>query len=178
MSVVAQNIKVTLEFHAQPKALHAPFATDHVSENEKIITIPDIFAGERRDVLVELAVPLESMDQCSDRLLLLEAVAQYKDLRSGGLVQTPSAPMQVEAVQDPQPEQEPDEDVCVQRERVQVTQALKEAIEQSNGGNFTSAKDILTKAEQQLKGNRSAASAPLVQQLREAQSQMKNRSQY
>lgn len=121
-----------------------------------------------------------SMQQCSDTLVLLEAAAQYKDLRSGGTVQTPSVPMQIEAVQEPQPEQEPDEDVCVQRERVQVKQALKEAMEQGNSGNFSSAQDILTEAEQQLRpvGKRSAASAALGQQLREAHSQIENRSQY
>merc|ERR1711879_77662 len=147
---------------------------------ETTVTIPDVFAGERRDVLVELAVPVENMQQYSDKLVLLEAAAQYKDLRCGGTVQTPLAPMQVEPAQEPQPEQEPDEDVCVQRERVQVKQALKDAMAQGNNGNFSSAQDILTEAEQQLRpaGKRSAASIALGQQLREAQSQMENRLQY
>jgi len=180
LSVVAQDIKLTLKFHVQLEALHTPFVTDHVSDTERTVTIPDVFAGERRDLLIELAVPMESMQQCSDTLVLLEAAAQYKDLRSGGTVQSPSAPMQIEAVQEPQPEQEPDEDVCLQRERVQVKQALKEAMEQGNSGNFSSAQDILTEAEQQLRpvGKRSAASVALGQQLREAHSQIENRSQY
>jgi len=180
LSVVAQDIKVSLKFHVQLKALHTPFVTNHVSDTETTVTIPDVFAGERRDVLIELAVPMESMQQCSDTLVLLEAAAQYRDLRSGGMVQTPLAPMQIEALQEPQPEQEPDEDVCVQRERVQVKQALKEAMDQGNCGNLTSAQDILTEAEQHLRpvGKRSAASAALGQQLREAHSQMEDRSQY
>jgi len=180
LSVVAQDIKLTLKFRVQLKSLHTPFATTHVSDTETTVAIPDVFAGERRDVLVELAVPTESMQLCSDTLVLLEAAAQYKDLRSGGTVQTPLAPMQVESVQEPQPEQEPDEDVCVQRERVHVKQALRDAMEQGNSGNFTSAQEILTAAEQQLRpvGKRSAASAALVQQLQEAHSLMANRSQY
>jgi len=180
LSVVAQDIKLTLKFHVQLKALHTPFVTKHVSDTETTVTILDVFAGERRDVLIELAVPIESMQQSSDTLVLLEAAAQYRDLRSGGMVQTPLVPMQIEAVQEPQPEQEPDEDVCVQRERVQVRQALKEAMEQGNCGNFTSAQDILTEAEQHLRpvDKRSAASAALGQQLREAHSQMEDRSQY
>merc|ERR1711879_749271 len=90
MSVVAQDLKLNLNFKVQLKALHTPFQTNHASDTQTTITIPDIFAGERRDILVELAVPASAMDECSEHLTLLEASARYVDLRCGHTVQTPS----------------------------------------------------------------------------------------
>merc|ERR1711933_114201 len=171
---------LTLTCHAPLKALHTPFVTNPVSDSQMTITIPDIFAGERRDILVELAVPEDELQMCSEHLTLLEATARYVDLKCGGAVQTPVVLMQVEAVQEPQPEQEPDEDVCVQRERVQVQQALQEAVEKGDHGDFESAQHILSTAESRLRptSQRCVTSAALGQQLQEARSQMQNRSRF
>lgn len=173
MSVVAQDIKLTLKCHVPLKALHSPFESLH-SDSQTTVTIPDFFAGERRDILVELAVPAQIMQECSDHVTLLEASARYTDLKCGSTVQTPLVPMQAEAVQEPQPEQEPDEDVCLQRERVEVKQALKEAMEYGNRGHFQLAQDALSKAKQNLR----QGSTQLQQQLQEAQFQMQTPLQY
>lgn len=174
LSVVAQQVKLIVNCNVQLKAMHTPFSTERSNETQTIITIPDIFAGERRDILVELVVPEEKMHNCSEHFTLLEASANYIDLRDGSAVQTLIAEMQVEPVQEPQPEQEPDEDVCVQRERVQVQQALKDAIEQGNRGDFESAQSLLSDAERRLRptSHKSTVSVALCQQLQEAKDKM------
>ena len=51
--------------------------------------------------------------------------------------------MEALRVEEPQPEAEPDEEVSAQRERVEVTRALKEAAAQSDLGQFDEAQRVL-----------------------------------
>jgi uncharacterized protein YegL len=179
-SVVAQDIQINLTSRVALKALHTPFQTSRVSDTQATVTIPDIFAGERRDILVELTVPLNDCDRGSKRVLLLTASAQYVDLQHGSSLHTPEATMSVEQVSEPQPEAEPDDEVSLQRERVEVARALQQATEDGNSGRFTDAQRTLEAAEQRLRppATRSPATAVLGQQLQEVRQQMQNQSMW
>ena len=52
------------------KSVNTPFATRETSANTRVVTIPDIFAGERRDILVEMSVPAS---EAGGKTKLLEA---------------------------------------------------------------------------------------------------------
>lgn len=179
-SVVAQDIRLNLTSRVTLKALHTPFATSRVSDTQATITIPDVFAGERRDILVELTVPVNEGDGESSRVVLLTASAQYVDLQRGVSVQTPGVTMYVEQVSEPQPEAEPDDEVCVQRERVEVARALQLATEDGNRGRFADAQRALEAAEQRLRppATRSPATAALGQQLQDARQQMQSQAMW
>merc|ERR1712178_466044 len=112
------------------------------------VMIPDVFAGERRDILVELAVPAGG--DTGEQALLLDAHIRYTDLSSGTVVQTLPVSMEAMRVEEPQPEAEPDEEVSAQRERVEVTRALQEASTQSDRGNFDEAQRMLELADQRV----------------------------
>merc|ERR1719359_432539 len=105
-------------------------------------------AEERRDVLVELAVP-SSLDG-QGLMTLLEASVRYVDVRTGAQVQTPKVAMEAERCEEPQPELEPDEEVSTQRERVEVTKALKRAAAASDDGNFAEAQQVIDSTEHRI----------------------------
>merc|ERR1712125_254265 len=108
-----------------------------------------MFALERRDILVELAVPADV--DGAKQTVLLEASARYTDLRGNRLVQTPPAVMEAERVEEPQPEAEPDEEVSAQRERVEVTRALQDAAEASDRGQFDQALQVIEQCDTRMK---------------------------
>merc|ERR1712232_988083 len=120
------------------------------SDSSAVVTIPDIYAGERRDVLVELLVPAGREGQT----LLLEAQARYTDLQSNSVVQTLPVKMETSCVDEPQPEDEPDQEVTAQRERVEVTRTLQQASLQSDQGNFVQAQQMLEAAGQRMKSKK------------------------
>merc|ERR1712093_345418 len=124
-SVVAQRVELTLKGRVPLKQVHTPFPLQRVSDTEVTVTIPDIFAGERRDILVELSVPTEGAG--AEQKVLLETFAQYMDLKRNALVRTVPVVMEAQIVDEPQPEVEPDEEVSAQRERVEVTRTLNDA---------------------------------------------------
>lgn len=149
-SIVAQNVTLTLN-HAVPlKNIHTPFTVNRASSSQANITIPDLFAGERRDILVELSAPATSESDGASRLL--EAFAVYKDLRrNGASMQTDTSVMEAERVAEPQPEAEPDEEVSAHRERVQVTEVLRVAAAAADAGNFEEAQNSLRSAQTSLR---------------------------
>lgn len=169
-SVVAQQVELVLSCQHAVKAVHTPFAVARGStgEGERVtVTIPDLFAGERRDVLVELAVP-EASGVCDGALVLLHAQLRYKDLKTGKLVQSPWRSMQTEQVAVEQPEAEPDEEVSAQRERVQVTAALQEAATCGDRGDFEEAQRLLQSAERGLAEESRKRPAGKASKMREA----------
>merc|ERR1712190_199469 len=134
-----------------------------------------MFAGEARNVPVELVVPA-NID--TEELTLLEAHLRYTDLRTGALVQTLPVSMTVFRVDEPQPELEPDMEVVAQRERVEVTQALQVATRQSDEGNFSEARRVLDEADSRMRRRKcqSKLSPALTEELADAKDRMRSRS--
>merc|ERR1740129_86574 len=121
-SVVAQNIELSLTCRAALKAVHIPFAVLKSTDQQATVLIPDIFAGEKRDILVELDVPVYggSEEEAEDaavqsRSVLLQAVAKYRDLRRNLVLRTPLVTMTAERPDEMQLGLEPDEEVSAQR---------------------------------------------------------------
>jgi len=175
-SIVAQAVELTITGHVPLTNVHTPFVMRRISETTASVTIPDIFAGERRDILVELAVPAGG--DVGGPTTLLEAHVRYTDLRSGSSVQTVPAAMEATRVEEPQPEAEPDEEVSAQRERVEVTGALRAAAAQSDAGQFEEARRVLDVADRRLKckKNKTQMSELLEDELADAQSRMRSHS--
>jgi len=175
-SVVAQKVQLTLKSHVALKKVHTPFPLQRSSDAEVTVTIPDMFAGERRDILVELSVPAESADP--DQKVLLEAFARYTDLKRTALVCTLPAVMEAQLVAKPQPEAEPDEEVSAQRQRVEVTRTLNEAAEASDRGHFDGARRMLDAAEQRMMAckKKSPVTEAMTREVQDARNRMLNRS--
>eukprot|EP00929_Paragymnodinium_shiwhaense_P094582 TRINITY_DN5524_c0_g1_i1.p1 TRINITY_DN5524_c0_g1~~TRINITY_DN5524_c0_g1_i1.p1 ORF type:complete len:661 (-),score=185.34 TRINITY_DN5524_c0_g1_i1:417-2399(-) len=178
-SVVAQKVCLTLNLRVPLKNIHTPFTVRRVSDSLVEVSIPDLFAGERRDILVELSAPVcpdENGQQSSTTFL--EASATYKDLsRNGATLQTPPAQMQAERVAEPQPEVEPDVEVQAQRERVEVAQALQSAAALSDAGNFQAAQSMLESKAVNLgsKSRKSRMTEALTSELNDASRCMRSR---
>lgn len=175
-SMIAQNVELSINCRVSLKSAHTGFAMNRLSDNSAVIVIPDMFAGETRNVPVELIVPANA--ESDDDVTLLEAHVRYTDLGSGSLVQTVPVTMSVSRVDEPQPEMEPDMEVVAQRERVEVTQALKLATRQSDDGNFNEAQRVLDEADLRIRGRqcKSKLSPVLAEELADAKGRMRSRS--
>eukprot|EP00927_Polykrikos_kofoidii_P058207 TRINITY_DN5259_c0_g1_i4.p1 TRINITY_DN5259_c0_g1~~TRINITY_DN5259_c0_g1_i4.p1 ORF type:complete len:551 (-),score=100.48 TRINITY_DN5259_c0_g1_i4:92-1690(-) len=178
-SVVVQGVKVSLTFHVSVKAIHTPFTVTRVSDSDSMVVIPDMFAGERRDVVVELAAPASSSNE-GETVMLLEASAQYADIKRNCLLQTAVVGMEARCLDaaEPQPEVEPNEEVTAQRERVEVTRALREAAEQSDAGQFEQAQQVLEEADQRMKSHpvKTAVADALAVELQDARDRMMSKA--
>jgi len=146
VSVAMQNIELQLKCQCALKAIHTPFSVQH-SGSYTTVQIPDLLAGERRDVLVELTAPEASREEDID---LLTVSARYWDLHAGRLAQTPSAVMLTHRLEVTQPELEPDVEVAAQRCRVEVTQVLGEARAHGDAGRFDEAQAVLAAGKARL----------------------------
>jgi len=177
-SIVAQAVQLTITSHVPIKDIHTPFTTTRISDTSAVVTIPDVFAGERRDILVELAVAAGS--DAVGQTTLLEAHLRYTDLRSGSVVQTPQVSMEASRVDEPQPEDEPDQEVSAQRERIEVTRALQQAAAQSDQGHFDEACRVLDVTDQRMKSNKTKThlSEALGGELADARERMRSRSMW
>merc|ERR1740130_1548736 len=177
-SIVAQSVELTIAAQVPLKTVNTPFAMRRTSETSATITIPDIFAGERRDILVELAVPAGG--NAGEETTLLQAHVRYTDLRSGNLVQTQPVLMQASRVEEPQPEAEPDAEVSAQRERIEVTTALRESAAQSDLGHFDQAQRMLEVVDTRIKSRRtrSCMSDALCDELADAKCRMQDRKRW
>merc|ERR1719160_756228 len=69
-SVIAQKVELRVDCHVPLRAVHTPYPVQHGPEGRITVTIPDMFAGERRDLVVEL-------EASSEATLLLTASARF-----------------------------------------------------------------------------------------------------
>jgi len=176
-SVVAQGVELTLDARVELTTVHTPFTQTRESGSRCKVNIPDMFAGERRDVLVELAVPT---GDAANEVVLLEASASYKDLNKQCISQAGPVTMVTTCVDEAQPEMEPDDDVCVQRERVEVAKALQGASECSDRGQFDQAHRVLDEQVSKMKSakKKTAFSSCLEEELQEARQRMTNKADW
>jgi len=177
-SVAAQRVEVVLDSRVTLKAVHTPFTTSRTGDRVTV-QIPDMLAGERRDLLVELSVPVANI---GDETLLLEASTQYWDLAAKASVQVPAVQMRAQRIADEaQPEQEPDEEVTIQRQRVEVTQTLQAAAAHGDVCRFEEAQAILENHEKHLrtcKQRLSPVTEGLASELEDARGRMQSRSSW
>mmetsp|Transcript_51150 Transcript_51150/g.111016 ORF Transcript_51150/g.111016 Transcript_51150/m.111016 type:complete len:606 (-) Transcript_51150:288-2105(-) len=174
-SVVAQAVEITLAGQVRLKAVHTPFTVTRASDTTATVLIPDVFAGERRDILVELEVPATAQGQ----QVLLEASGRYVDLQRGCQVQLAPVAMEAMCTDEPQPEQEPDEEVSAQRDRVEVARALEEAARHSDQGQFEAAQQLLSSREDSMKRKKmTPGRQALNEELQDAKHRMKTKVQW
>lgn len=171
-SVVAQKVELSVTCHVPLTEVHTPFPVLRQPDGGFTVTIPDMFAGERRDVVVELAASPEAT-------LLLTASARFFDLQQGVTSQASSVQMTVDRCEQPQPELEPDEEVSAHRDRVEVSRTLKEAAAQSDFGDFESARAKISAMNEKVKSRKQTKLSPaLLLELQDAQERMASRSSW
>merc|ERR1719272_1798486 len=151
MSVAAQGIELRIvpEAGCTLTALHTPFTQTSQEDGSAVVHIPDAFEGERRDIVIELRVPAASVD---GSVALLRASARYRAVVEQVTVQTPDSYLHAQITAEP--EGEPDAQVVEQRQRVEVTGALKSAIAEGEEGHFDKAQEVLQKSADVLRKSR------------------------
>jgi Ca-activated chloride channel family protein len=169
-SVVAKSVDLRVALGAELLAVHTPF--EQRREGDVLnIRIPDVFAEERRDVLLELRAPEKS----SGETTLLEASLRYRDLQQGAGVSFPPQMLVVQLSDDVQPEGEPeDEEVSEQRARVEVTRALVEAANLQDLGAQEEAQIVLRAQEARVARRDTALSRMLTTELQSAMVRMQD----
>jgi len=179
-SVVAQNLQLKLDCSALLVDVNTPFQVEKSGDTKATVSIPDIFAGERRDVLLELSIPADLAGDDAGKLKLLEASVRYLHLQPPGsgfgsvLVQSPPETMFVQRTEEPQPEQEPDAEVADQRERVEVAKALATAATKSDSGQFDEARSLLKRQREKVSRRTSHITQALTLELEDAEHRMES----
>jgi len=178
-SVAAQNIELRIvpDGGCTIAALHTHFT--HRSEGgAAVVSIPDAFAGERRDIVVELAVPATSADSPDNGLPLIHAAARYTAVQERVTVQTPEVALFAQRTEEP--EGEPDLEVAVQRQRIEVANALEQAISQGEAGRFEAAQSMLDHNIDKIEKSKAKneVSTALLAELNDARCRLSSRSEW
>ena len=171
-SVVAKHVELRVTLHAELLATHTPFAQQRHGD-VLTVHIPDIFAQERRDVLLELLAPEEGGEETT---ILLEASLQYRDLQQDTKVSLSPKTLSVQLLSaDAQPEEEPeDKEVAEQRARVEVTRALVEAAGLQDVGEEQEAQLLLRTQEARMAQRDTALHRMLTAELQSAMVRMQD----
>lgn len=156
MSTAAQKVQVSIECLGGARLLkaHTSFRTGALPQGGEgtCVRIPDLFAGERKDLLLELKVPELPEGDAVETTELLRASVRYFDVAETATVQTPWVLLELQRrPAEEQPEVEPDEEVSDQRQRVEVTNALKDSIWECEQGNFEKAQELIAGSKRRLK---------------------------
>jgi hypothetical protein len=131
LSIRARNIELCIHCvgRTELKAVHSPFL-DQMTGAEARLKIPDLFAGERRDIMLELHAP-SGHD-------LLDISVRFQD--EHGLNSIPNCRLQVERGE---PEAEPNDEISAQQERLAVAALLKRALQEARARHVIKARKIL-----------------------------------
>lgn len=174
-SIVAQSVELMVKCWVPLIKVHTEFSCQQTG-NQAVVTIPDMFALEHRDILLELSVPASGAEP--NKITLLEASARYIDLHGNRIVETAPVIMETQCVEEPQPELEPDVEVSAQRERVDVKNTLRDAAQAGDDGDFEQALNAIASCSQRLISakKRSPTSEVLVQELADARARLSSRS--
>ena len=147
--VAAQHVALRLSplGGAPLPALRTPFEVLH-EDGALEVRIPDVFAGERRDVTLEWTLPADADDEAGRVELPLLAVSlRYFDPHHGLHVVVDDAASLAAIVErageEEQPEEEPDLEVAVQRARCESAHALETALELGHTGDVEGARRLL-----------------------------------
>jgi len=133
MSVVAQNIKITITSDAVVKVFHEKVSTPN--SGTYVVDIGDIFADEQKDVIVEVSLPTSaSIGQIS-------ATIEYVDISKSALKTSPAAVVLV--TRDAGVAETADTAVMVNVIRVKTADILKQAMEIAKGGNLEAARKLI-----------------------------------
>lgn len=188
-SMVAQSLRLRLLCRVPLSQVHTPFAVQR-SGTENLegtglveiatISVPDFFAGERRDVLLELSVPsdFQNLPSVDGQTILLEADLQYRDLCQNVMVRTPAVALTIQCVDEEQPEMEPDAEVADQRDRVEVARVLEQAAASSDAGNFEEAQRLLQEQQRKVVSRQTPVAVALGTELEDARQRMQDHSQW
>merc|ERR1712232_824845 len=137
-----------------------------------VVSIPDAFEGESRHVVVELNMPAAS----SGGPVLRTQAAYWATCQPDVPLQSPLVVLEVGRSEEP--EQEPDEEVTQQRDRVQVADALENAIACGEEGNLEEARRVLEEQARKLlsKHRQTDASAALLSEIQDAKQRLSSAS--
>ena len=132
------------------------------------VEIPDISAGERKDLVFEVKIPNgEDLDYASP---VLGVQLRYVDITRGTRVLQDPVPVVLEKPMDSQePEDEPDTTVSHHLNRIRVAEALESAARCCSGGRADDGQKRLSEVREQLDNKRVKVSDTLLADLKNAE---------
>merc|ERR1712151_12692 len=122
----------------------------------------------------ELSVPALSSDSSEGQAPLLRASAKYRAVRERTLVQTPEESLYAARTQ------EPDSEVTTQRQRIEVTNALEQAVAHGQEGKFEVVQEMLQQNITKLRSNQrqTDVTTALLGELNDAHCRLKSASDW
>lgn len=150
LSCVAQGVKLTLKTKPDVKILECLNDFDvkgNTEQTEAVVTVDDVYAQEKRNVLFKLELP--EMDKSGRPLKLGTASIEYQDLLAKE-PRTADVSLEVEYVKEADADKEADKQVAEQIAILAASKAQEEAMKLAAMGQFAQAKGVLRSASLQL----------------------------
>jgi hypothetical protein len=179
LSVVAQNIKLTLEPLNDVTVSELLTHYKHTKEGKKYaITFGDLYSEETRNIVCKVRLP--SLSKEAETFEVAKFTLEYFDVISS-LPGTASGVIKMSRPETTPKDQKIDVELDKQRNRLETAQAIKEAKEIADRGELETAKKKLATAMGKIKASETANdsySSNLVSDLEEAVSGMSNQTEY
>lgn len=142
LSVVGQNVSLKLSPSATIKKIHTTYKTESTADYSTVI-FGDIQSEEKRDVIISVA--LNALDTPSDSQHLLNVEMSYFNVISSTPI-TSKLPIVLARPQSVDPSQPVNAQIDIQRNRVNVAEALSKATKLGDQNNLNEAKKVLMRA--------------------------------
>jgi len=159
LTLFAKNISVSVTIEGEGnkfKKLHTKFANEIGTDQKSCkITIPDMYAGETRDILIELDVM--ALKQPGKEQKLLTASGIYSDVAKelAGVI-LPPVEFKFNRPKEVDPNQVPDDIIDQQRNRIISARVLEESAKFSEQQDFVKSGEVLQAAIKQIQDSLSA----------------------
>jgi len=145
LSVVAQSIEVDIEAKTPHKVtkIHSRYTSSLSSNGGANIKLPDLFADEKRDLMISFALP--NLTQASNGVQIAVANVSYMDPKHKEKIRLEPISFQIgrpENVKDGGVNPELD----VQHNRIATADAIEAAVKQADSDNFAASKNLLQDA--------------------------------
>jgi Ca-activated chloride channel family protein len=146
LSCVAQGVKVTVKTKPDVKiqeVLNDLDVKGNTNDTEVVVTVDDVYAGEKRNVLLRLELP--EMDKGGHPFKYADVKVEFEDLVAKK-TEVLEATIKVEYVKEEEAQKDADKDVQDQIALQQAAKAQEEARKFADQGNFAQAKGVLRNA--------------------------------
>lgn len=178
LSCVAQGVKVTIKTKPDVKIVEVLNDLDvkaNADETEVVITVDDVYAGEKRNVIVKIELP--SMDKGGHPFKYADIKVEFEDL-VGKKTEALETSVKVEYVKEDEADKESDKTVADQIVLQKTAKAQEEARKLADQGNFAGAQSIIRGAVKVCHGLHSGLGNAMAKDLQENVAPWLQASQY
>ena len=145
LSVFAQNVELRIKPRTGDGAAITKVHTglqQRTDGSDQIVSMPDLFAEEGKDLIIDFAVPVATGDNVESNTTLAEVEVRYIDA-TRGTRKMQTLPITLRRMAELPAAMQPHADIAVHRARIDAAERMREAVRLADQGNTDSARAVL-----------------------------------